>query len=358
MLTASVKFKSSSPAEDPATNETNILPIVETLATHYGRASHMVILDPSYRFFVTKSRTGALCYKLQDDVAIVTGDPLCESDLFSNVLDEFEGYRKKHGWKLAFIGISSTFVKYARQRRWTTIEFGVERVLNPMTNDVLMEQCGKRIIVQNKQLLHPAKRNLSLRIYIPSCEQDLCLEKELSNIYNEWRRRRSGITQAFVTVYDLFDFPHLMVYIYTCSAEGKANGFVALRWIGAHQGYHLDPCVTAPEAPKGVSDLLIYSTLVFLKQEEISYLSLGFEPLGDLKEITGMPVLLDRLTRSINRRVFQKFQFKGKKAHSDKFRPDEEQESPLYVVLPTGIFDIRQVFAVLHTANIHIRKLI
>lgn len=67
---------------------------------------------------------------------------------FSNVLAEFKEYQKRSGWIIAFIGASNVF--YQNAREYTTTQFGTERVLNLITNNVLNERAGKRIIVQSK----------------------------------------------------------------------------------------------------------------------------------------------------------------------------------------------------------------
>ena len=45
-------------------------------------------------------------------------------------------------------------------------------------------------------------------------------------------------------------------YIDTKDRNGNPNGFAALRQLGAKDGFHIDPCIAAPGAPKGVTDLL------------------------------------------------------------------------------------------------------
>lgn len=87
-----------------------------------------------------------------------------------------------------------------------------------MTNDVLPEKGGKRMIVQNKQLLNQAKGGIRLGVYVPTYEEDRPLQSELVAVYDSWRleQNRSATTcQAFVTVYDLFFLPNLMADIYT-----------------------------------------------------------------------------------------------------------------------------------------------
>ncbi|RJE23188.1 Uncharacterized conserved protein DUF2156 [Aspergillus sclerotialis] len=333
---------------------------IKQLAADYGRISHMGILDRSYSFFMNEARTAALSFKVQNKVAIVEGEPLCDPDSFDGLLAEFEEYRKRFGWSIAFMGASGAFVDYARERSWTTLQFGRERVLNPMTNDVLLERSGKRMLVQNRQLLDPVKGGITLGLYVPSHEDDLGLQRELISIYDAWRleRNRSSSPQAFITVYDPFSLPDLMTYIYTRGPDGVANGFAALRKIGANQGYHIDPCIAAPDAPRGVSDLLVFAALALLNRAGVSYLSFGYEPLDTLEEITGMARPIEKVTRTLYHHTFQRLPIGGKKAYHDKFRPDQFQESSLYLIFPAAVPSPRQVVAMAHIANVSIRKLV
>ncbi|GFF37912.1 hypothetical protein IFM46972_05370 [Aspergillus udagawae] len=335
---------------------------VERLATQYAQASHMGLLDPSYNVFVNGDRSGGLCFKVLNKVAIVMGDPMCHANQIFTILDEFNRYRRQKRWDISFLGAGGMLASYvkARNKKWTVLQFGKERVLNPLTNEVILETSGKRILTQNRQLLNPSKGGITLHIYTPSLETDYELESELCAIYDEWRmaRNKSGKLQAFITEYDPFLMPSLMTYIYTRGQDGKVNGFAALRWIGGKNGYHVDPCIAAPGAPKGISDLLVFASMSWLRQIGVSYLSFGYEPSDSLAEVSGMPSPLAHFTRQIYRYTFQRLPIGGKKTYFDKFKPDEEQDSPLYLIFPSKIPEPRPVIAMAHVANISIRKLL
>ena len=334
--------------------------IIRRLAEQYGRISHMGILDRSYSIFLNNARTAALSFKVQNKVAIVQGDPLGDPSSFKDLLAEFARYRKRFRWSIAFMGASGPFVDFAKGRHWTTLQFCKERVLNPMNNDVLFERSGKRIIVQNRQLLDPAKGGITMGIYAPSHDDDFGLQRDLIQIYDAWRleRNRSTTPQAFITVYDPFAIPDLMTYIYTRGPDGVPNGFAALRKIGAKEGYHIDPCIAAPGAPRGISDLLVFAAMAVLNRAGVPYLSFGFEPLDALGEITGMRGPVRKATRALYQHFFQRLPFGGKKGYHDKFRPDEFQESKLYLIFPARVPSARHAAAMTHMANVSIRKLI
>jgi hypothetical protein len=339
-------------------DDLNALTALQDLVDRFGKVSHMGILDKSYTFFVSKSKDAALYFKVLDKVAVVGGDPLCEPEKYDSVLSEFAAYRKNFGWGIAFLGATAEFSFYARGKKWPTIEFGVERVLNPMTNPVLLENGqGKRIICSCKALL---KKNVKLGIYIPRRGTDRLLQSQLKDIYAAWcaDRNNKPIVQAYMTVLDPFAMPDLMVYIYTRDVEtGLPNGFAALRKIV--NGYHLDPCIALPGAIKGISELLILSSMALLRGAGVSYLSLGFEPSAELGKITGIPEMMQGMTRMLHKRAFRRLPIGGKQAFFDKFRPDDNQLGNLYLVIPTrGLPGLRHMKALMHTANIDISQLI
>jgi hypothetical protein len=336
---------------------------LESLAERFGRVSHMGILDPSYTFFINQERSAALYYKVKNNVAVVGGDPLCERELFPHLLKEFAVFRKARKYGIAFLGTSDDFAKYAKEQKWVTMKFGIERVLNPLTNPILLEtggRTGKRMMSSNKQLLDPKKGGLSVEVYSPSIAKRPDLQEQLVGVYDEWRdhRNQSGIPQAYITVYDPFALPDLMTYIYTKDRDGNPNGFAALRKLGANNGFHIDPCIAAPGAPKGITDLLVFSAMALLNKAGISYLSFGFEPLDDLGEVTGMPKPIAKITRIVHREVFQGLRVGGKKEYHAKFKPDESQESGLHLIFPDGIPGVRHMTAIVHHANISVRKLV
>jgi lysylphosphatidylglycerol synthetase-like protein (DUF2156 family) len=335
---------------------------VEWIAAQYGTMSHMGLLDPSYTVFVNEGRTGAICFKTLYKVAVVMGDPICHTEHTHSVLSELNKYRRRKHWDMAVLGAKEEVVRYYSQgrSRATILQFAKERVLNPLTNSVLSETSGKRILTQCPQLLDPHKGGTTLSIYIPSLQDpDYQLETDLRAIYNDWRaaRNKSRRPQAFITEYDPFLMPNLMTYIYTTGPDETINGFAGLRWIGANHGYHIDPCIAAPGSRNRISDLLLFASMAYCRQLGISYLSLGYEPLESLEPTSGMSPLIAHLTQRIYHHTFRRLPISGKRAYFDKFKPDADQDAPVYLIFPSRIPEPRQVVAVAHIANISIRRL-
>ncbi|KAF5638097.1 phosphatidylglycerol lysyltransferase [Fusarium sp. NRRL 52700] len=323
----------------------------------YAQTSHMGILDPAYKVFVSNKGYGSLIYKLHARTIVVAGDPLCSEFHRKALFSELRRYRWAHGLSLAFVGISEEFAKYAHQQGWATMHFGHEAVLNPLTNKVLQKKAGKRIISQNKQLLDPKRGGITMNFYSPAVnEADPELERQLQALYDDWRedrnRKHGDGSQAFVTVYDLFSLPQATIFLYTSDRDGKINGLATLRELGAERGYHLDPCIASQDAPRGISDLLVVTAMEMLKASDVGYMSLGFEPLDEVHEVTGSSQLVSRLWKDGYNQMIQSVPVNGKATYFKKFCPDESLTSKLYICLPSKGIPLRRSIALLQFANL------
>ena len=331
-----------------------------SLVERFGRVSHMGVLDPSYSFFLTKDHQAALYYKVRNNVAVVGGDPLCDPADYDKVLNDFRSLRKRRRWGIVFIGATDGFATYASHRKWVTMRCGTERVLNPLDNPVLLEKEQKRMLAQNRQLLDPERGGVSVHAYAPAQGRNVALEQKLRHVYDSWRERRnhSDTPQAYMTVFNPFAIPALMTYLFTTDRDSHCNGFAALRKIGANKGYHIDPYCATADAPRGITDLLIFSAMSLLQAAGISYLSLGFEPTIQLDEVVGLSRPMAAITKTCYRHAFRHLPLGGKKAYHDKFRPDPALDSGLHIVYPDGTPSLQDALATLHFANIEVSVLL
>lgn len=335
------------------------LQALNCLIEEHGRISHMGILDPSYSFFMAQNRRAALYYKVRNKVAVVGGNPLCEPSLWSYLFQEFAAYRKKHGLGISYLGATGDFSRYAfDQKGWVSMRFGTERALNPMTNEILLNGDSKRMVKQIKALLDPKRGGMSIHVYTPHERPDYYLQNQLVEVYEAWRNQRneSGKAQAYITVYEPFAIPHLMLYVYCTDPTGKPNGFAALRRVKG--GYHLDPYCAAPDAPNGTSDLLIYASLAILNRAGVSYLGLGYEPTSEVSEVHGLGTTMTKLIESAYRKSCSRLPIDGKKTFHDKWHPAPEYDSPLYILYPNGRPDLNHSLAIMHFSNVSARNVI
>ncbi|KAL9048822.1 MAG: hypothetical protein Q9162_007535 [Coniocarpon cinnabarinum] len=327
------------------------------LLSQYGGVQHGGILDPSYSFFVNACKTAAISFIIKDHVAVVSGDPLCPPEQYDDVLQEFARFRRRHRLAMAVFGGSDGMLAYGKMRGWSSIRFGHERVVNPLTNPVLHGKVQKQIVRQNKALLDPERGGNSVHIYTPiTSGRDMPLEGALRSVYDAWKdaKNTSGKPQRYTTVYDPFALTEMMIYIYTRDRSGTPNGFAALRRLGSRGGYYIDPCVAAPGAPSRIPDLLYFTAMGLLNVLGIDYLALGMEP-ADSLDLHGFPTKFAQYAKRAHGSLYQSLQLGGKREYHAKFRPDDALGSGLHLMFPGGCPGPRRILSVVHFANISLR---
>lgn len=369
--------------EAPSLSDTLVASAEEQLLDEsydlYSRTFHMVLMDSNYDVFTSPKGYGSVIYKIAQRTLVVVGDPMCSKDHIPLILEELRLFRRTRRLKLAFMGASQFLLKYADAQGWTSFNFGCERVINPLSNQVLDNKAGKRMLSQNRQLLNPKKGGLRIKFYAPCITGiDSRLERQLGQLYGDWCSTKTdkgglGNTQAFITAYDMFsDRSRTKIsFLYVTDShgengdEGNVCGLAMLRQLGANCGFHIDPCIASADAPRGTTDLLMVTAMKLLRQAKISYLSLGVEPgmalaeknVGRQDDGPKKVRLTDRLAYSAYRRVTNEKAVSGKRIYNDKFHPDPTLETELYVIFPRATFPVQEALAIMKVAHIRPKHL-
>lgn len=328
--------------------------LVQRLLISYGHASHMGFQDPSYRIYSNEAGDGAIIYKILDRTAVISGDPLCPLDLTGSFLQEFRHMCKQNGHKVAIVGASDRLARLAQRENCITMQFGTERVINPATNPLLTGRSGKRTIQKCRQLL---KSGIAVETYDPSLQYDAGIEANITRIYDDWRaiRNESHTCQAYVTVFDLFVLSDIMTYLVVRDKQREIIGFAALRRYENES--HLDPVIASPRAPSGTVDLLMVASFTLARDAGYTHLSLGFEPLRELKDITGMPGFITKGMRAVHKHILAKLPLNGKQAFYQRFHPDKEQDGALHIIFFQQP-KLRTALAMLHFANVDVHLVV
>lgn len=331
------------------------------LLLRHSRVSHMVLTDASYKVFISRKDNGALCYKIHNKVAVVCGDPLSERKLYKPLLQEFQSALGLSNRHIAFLGMSENFAEYAMTQRWITLNFGIERFTNPLTNSILEGTSSKRIYTQARQLLDPRKGCLELELYNPSSNRNTYLESLMMKVYEDWRRSREDgdKIQSYLTLLDFDCYPGEIFYLIVKNGFNEVQGFAGLRRLGEEQGYHLDPCIESAFGPRGVADLLTIASMALLKSMGVRGMSLGYEPSTELYDATRLTTSPSRVLQPLYCKVNQMLHLQGKCEHHNRFKPDDSQNAQLHLIFPMARLPrLQQLLAITATVHLDSRHLL
>ncbi len=341
----------------------DVAPVIEHLMLQYGQCTHSAFLDASFSIFLSNDHQAAICFKLSMGVAVVYGDPLCSPNDRPQVFDSFRKFCRRQRWQVAVVGASQALADHVAQHSWKQLEFGAERVLNPLTSPILDGKAGRSIARSNRKLV---ESGLALGLYDPAVAPCALLEQQLLDIYAAWRsdRRRRNVPEAYTLVFDPFALPRVSRYLYAIDPQtGHPVAFAGLQRLGAATGGSsscsavVEPLVAAPAAPRGATDFLVTHALGLLRDEGVAGLTFGLEALPDLGRMTGLPDFSAGTLRRVYRKIYDVLGLSGRRAFHEKFRPEDEARppAPLYLLFPPGLLApnrLRVVAAVLDVAHI------
>lgn len=334
-----------------------VVATLQPLLRAHGRSAHICFMAAEYMPFINKARDAAVCYLEKDGVAVMFGDPVCAPHRYGEVLAEFQKFCRSRGWGMAVIAGSQELAAHAHQMHWGIARYGQEAVLNPQTNKVLAGTggAGKSIHAKNHQLV---AGGLQFAQYDPRERRDLQLEAALQSVYERWRETKGG--GAYATVLDPFRMRDNMRYFYTQNGAGEINGFAALMLLGAENGYLIDPYVAAPDAPSGVTDLLIMGAMKFVKDEPSAsprtFFGFGMgAPNAQMQDVQHMTSWHAHALKTMHSAICEELHLGNKHDFYAKWKPDTDQLRPLYLMFPGGSPTVAQGKAILDATHVRLR---
>ena len=290
----------------------------DTLAPFTLRQDKSYFLDPAGAAFVA--------YRVVGGVAIVSGDPVGESERFGPLLDLFLAHAHERDWRVAILGASERWLDLYRERRLQVLYHGDEAVVDTAAFDL-----EGRPIRKVRQSVHRLQRaGYTVAVLRPS-EVGAGLRLELEAIADAWRGGQPE--RGFVMALDRLDAlgDDDAVFVIGLDGDGVAQGFLHFAVVHAAAALSLSsmPRVRAT-TPNGFNEWLIVESLLWAREHGYRRVSLNFSPFAAL--LGGdMP---RNLSRELQRRalltVTGHFQLDNLLAFNRKFFPAWEHRFLVY----------------------------
>jgi phosphatidylglycerol lysyltransferase len=240
----------------------------------FGRNTNAFLLSyGGYRWFKTTAPPGLIGYTRHGRTLLVVGDPLCAPGDARAVLTAF-GRALGPRRRIAFVLASAWLVPTLRALGYGTIRVGSD----PCFDLARWTPRGNRA----KGVRHPANRarraGVTIAPYRADRGRDRCQEAALHDCAAAWLRARRAAPLRFLI--DCQPLRHATARRYFLARHvGHVVGFVACAPIAGRAGWYLEDVIRRPDAPYGVTELLIVSALAALREEGATMATLGIAPL-------------------------------------------------------------------------------
>lgn len=319
-----------------------------TCVRKWGGSTTDGILDPTCQIFRAPEIDGLIGYQEKNECAIVFGDPVCPIDQIKSLTQAFHEFCEKKGLKIIYLIISEEFALWLIQNEYckTMIEYGEELVLDPHEDP--RKKTGVNASLVRRKVRHALREGVSVSEYISVNDQ---IEKGISLAGEQWLKARKGPQIHFSHIHYTFDHREGKRWFYA-EKNGEIVGSLILSRLEKHQGWLLNHLMFTPQAPHGVPELLVVTTLEILAQEGCDYVTFGTVPAKELGEIIGLGTLFQYLARGVYHIANTLYHLNGKKKFWEKFHPESKKA---FLAFENAHIGLKEIIALKRALNATVR---
>ena len=254
---------------------------VRRLVKKYGEnCSSYLALEKDKHYLFGQSVDGVIAYGVVWDTMVVLGEPICAPADLQAFLAEIKQYCEENAYNLLFLNVTSTLLEEYRKMGMGTVKCGEEpRFFLPEYS--IAGKSGSKIRLN---INHATSQGLKVLEYQPNRHRDPALEREITEISQEWFSMKKCGELVFTMGGLGFDNPMDRRYFYAVDLQGKIEGFIVFLPFKSMNGYVADVTRYRKNATRGVVEKIFYDAVMTFKEEGIQWASLALAPLARLGE--------------------------------------------------------------------------
>ena len=311
----------------------------------WGDVNTEGILSATCEIFIDPKIEGLIGYRIEAGNAVVFGDPVCAQADKPALATAFQHYCQARKIGVVYIIVSEEFANWSAESLDSVlIEFGEKFILNPLSNPI--DHTGSKATLVRNRVKHALRDGALTQEYLGD---NPVIEKALQEVATTWQKERQG-PQVYLADFSLFKDRIGKRWFYA-KKEEKIVGILLLSELQANSGWLLNNVLITKEAPHGISELLVISSLQALAKENCQSVTMGPVPAAQLGKITGVSSFSKTIARWIYQASKKVFHLDGREAFWKKFQPTI---SPSYLLFPEKNLSYSSIKSLLKALNAHI----
>ncbi|MBA3603670.1 MAG: DUF2156 domain-containing protein [Parachlamydiaceae bacterium] len=318
------------------------------LVRKWGDVNTNGLLEETSQTFSVPAVEGFIGYRIKFGNAVVYGDPVCSPEnkpLLAKIFQEYCNTQKRG---VVYTIATEDFAEWAMNNlAAVTIEFGEKLIFDPQNNPV--NNKGPKAVLVRRKVKHALKQGITIREYLEKNYNNLSdIEKQLENVAVKWLQKRHG-PQIFLSGVSLFKNRYGKRWFY--AQQGKQIiGLLTLNRLESKNGWLLTNVMGTKDAPSGLSEALIISTLQILEKENCHYVLVGPIPAKQLGKIIGISKFYANFTRWLFNCAKCIFNLEGHHTYWEKFIPKRTESS--YLIFPQKNLGYSSIKALMQAYNV------
>jgi len=301
----------------------------------YSPVSYFALM-PDKRYFFDSSEEVVIPYCLIGNIPLALGDPIGPDSKVDEALKEWLETCESNDWLPGFYQTTDRFLEEYRSNGLLLLKIGEEAVIDLKSWTL----SGKK--KQNiRTALNKGKR-LGWRFEMyDGVIGDQRIVNEIKEISEEWLGGRSELSFSMGGTHTE-GHPEERISV-AFDANGTVLGFLTWAPVYARHGWNLDLMRRRLDAPHGLMEYLITSSLLKFQEEGFKMASLGMAPLANISDGKNDFPMLAKALSLVYEKMSSVYAYKSLQVFKSKFGPDWEDR---YLIYSSNLAAPQVLFAV------------
>ena len=288
---------------------------IPRIVEQYGGPVSSALLDPSCHVFQMPGVDGAIGYRTVWGAAVAIGDPACAPEDYGRMADGFVEFGRQQGKHIVYAAAGKSFADVAIARNYAALEFGEELILDP-TRDPTAGSAGREL---RKKIYKATREGVEVVEYQRRAEApDRALEEKLEQVAVSWLGARHG-PQIYIARVELFGTGARQRWFYAHVGD-KIVGVMSAVHLASRHGYLFDHLLCTPDAPAGITEILVVKALEKLKEEGAAMATFGPAPAKELGRVAGLGTFAESVARGVFNAAGRVFHLDSRTRYRKKFQ--------------------------------------
>jgi phosphatidylglycerol lysyltransferase len=283
---------------------------------------------PGNQYWFTPCRQAALAYRVSATVALTTGGPIGDPGLHRDVVEGFQRFCADNGWTPCLYSVTSDVRDAAVTLGWRAVQVAEDTVV-PLAD---LEFTGKKWQDVRTALNKAGKEGIAAE-WLSYPDAPLAITDQVRAISEEWVADK-GMPEMGFTLGGLDELADRSVRcLVAVDRDRTVHGVTS--WLPVHEdgevvGWTLDFMRRRGAGFRGVTEFMIASAALTLKEEGARFLSLSGAPLARLdrgEEVSALQRILDVTGKALE----PVYGFRSLLSFKAKFQPEYR---PLFMAYP------------------------
>ncbi len=318
---------------------------VRSLVLAYGQnPMSYLALENDKKYFFGNQVEGVVAYTVAANVFVCCGDMICKKEDSETFLNEILAFCNQNDWSILLLNVTDFLKDTYKKAGFGIAKYGEDACFK--LDEYTL--AGGKIAKVRTAINRANKEGVTVHEYKPTVEYDALLEKELKAVSADWLEGKNMSELCFMLGSLGLEDPMDRRYFYANDASGRPVGLVVFLPFLQKDAYLADVTRYRKDAPVGVLEKIIFDSFMIMKEEGITWGSMGLSPLYNVSD-NDKNTITEKLFTFVYENLNNAYGFKQLHFAKEKYAPTQWQSR--YIAFSPKPFSPQLAFAIVKAQN-------